>query len=104
MFRVFRSDWYDKKFGKLDYAEQRIVSGFEQQLKQEPYSGKPLGYSFFREKKFDGKRVLFLVYEGHKAVFMVTITDKKAQQQEIDLIRANLDVYKDTMTDMVKRL
>lgn len=104
MFRVFRSDWYDRKFNSLDKSEQDIVFKFEQRLKIEPYSGKPLGYDFFREKKFDGKRVLFLVYEEHKAVFLVTITYKKAQQHEIDLIKAHLDVYKDTIKRLMERI
>ena len=73
MFRVFRSDWYDAKFNKLSKTEQERVSTFEQQLKLEPYSGKPLGYKFFREKKFDGKRLLFLIYEEHKVLFLITI-------------------------------
>jgi|SRR3989338_5990908 len=104
MFRVFRSDWYDKKLTKLSKEEQGRITNFEQALKQEPYSGKPLGYKFFREKKFNGKRLLFLVYEEHNAIFLVTITTKKAQQQEIDLIKANLDVYKETIEKLVKNL
>ena len=101
MFRIFRSEWYDKKFDKLVKFEQERVSKFEQQLKLQPYSGKPLGYEFFREKKFDGKRLLFLVYEEHKVIFLVTITDKKAQQQEIDLIKTSLDVYKEIMIKII---
>jgi len=104
MFRVFRSEWYDKKLNKLDASEQRIVSRFEQELKAQPFSGKPLGYKFFREKKFDGKRILFLVYEEHQSIFLITITDKKAQQHEIDLIKTNLDVYKNILEKMIKSL
>lgn len=95
MFRVFRSEWYKSKLYKLDKSESDRVIKFEQSLKLEPYSGKPLGYKFFREKKFDGKRMLFLIYEEHNCVFLITITDKKTQQKEIDLIKANLDLYKD---------
>src|SRR3989344_7344730 len=104
MYRVFRSDWCKKKLEKLDNQEQDRVKSFEQSLKNEPYSGKPLGYDFFREKKFDGKRLVFLVYEEHKVVFLVTVTDKKAQQHEIDLIKANLDVYKETIEKIVKNI
>ena len=89
---------------KLDFSEQGRISGFEQQLKGEPYSGKQLGYEFFREKKFDGKRVLFLVYEEHQIVFMITITDKSAQQSDIDMIKANLDVYRDILEKTIKNL
>ncbi len=104
MFRIFRSDWYDKKLNKLDKTEQDRVSKFEQELKLQPYSGKPLSYKFLREKKFNGKRMIFLVYEEHNIIFLVTITNKKAQQHEIDLIKANLEVYKQTINDLVKKL
>jgi len=94
MYRVFRSEWYSKKLKKLDKSDIKRVEKFEQQLKQQPFNGKPLGYKFFREKKFDGKRLLFLVYEEHSVVFLVTITDKKAQQRDIDFIVSHLNIYK----------
>ena len=103
-FRVFRSFTYKRKLIKLDKSEQIPVMKFEQHLKEEPLSGQPLGYKFFREKKFGGKRLLFLVYEEHKCVFLITITDKKAQQHEIDLIKANLDVYRADLEDILRRL
>ena len=79
---------------KLSPKEQERVNDFEQDLKQNPFQGRPLGYKFFREKKFNGKRMYFLVYDSHNVVFIITISDKKAQQQVIDFIKANLDVYK----------
>ncbi len=102
MFRVFRSEWYDKKFDNLTKAERDRVNNFEQKLKEEPYSGKPLGYKFFREKKFNGKRLLFLVYEDLQAVFLVTITDKRIQQNVIDLIKGSLDKYKEVIEKLTK--
>ncbi len=104
MFRVFRSEWYESKLNKLDKSEQDVVFKFEQRLKIEPYSGKPLGYIFFREKRFDGKRLLFLVYEEQNIIFLVTITDKKTQQGEIDLIKDNLDFYKESLKELMKKL
>ncbi len=104
IFRIFRSQHYKNKLFKLDKSEQDRVMKFEQNLKDQPLSGRPLGYKFFREKKFDGKRVLFLVYEEHKCVFLVTITDKKAQQHEIDLIKTNLDVYRGELDEILKKL
>ena len=103
-FRVFRSFNYKEKFAKLDRSEQIPVEKFEQALKEQPFSGQPLGYKFFREKKFSGKRLLFLVYEEHKCVFLITITDKKAQQHEIDMIKASLDVYRNELEDILRKL
>ena len=104
MFRVFRSEWCDKKFRKLSRFEQERISKFEQELKINPYSGKPLGYEFFREKKFNGKRLLFLVYDKYEVIFLITLVDNKAQQHEIDLIKANLDVYTETIERLLKNL
>ena len=104
MYRVFRSEWYKTKLDSLDKSEYDRIIKFEQSLKLNPYNGKPLGYKFLREKKFDGKRVIFLIYEEHNCVFFVTITDKKAQQNEIDLIKANLDVYKEEIEKRIKSL
>ena len=102
MFRVFRSDWYHTKFNDLTKFEKERVVKFEQKLKQEPYSGKPLGYEFFREKKFNGNRLLFLVYEELQVIFLVTITDKKIQQEVINIIKKNLDKYKEVIEKIVK--
>lgn len=104
MFRIFRSEWYETKLKKLSNLEIERVSKFEQSLKESPFGGKPLGYSFLREKKFDGKRLIFLVYEKHKCIFLVTITNKKMQQEVIDLIKANLDVYKENIEKLIKDL
>ena len=94
---MFKTKWYESKFEKLTKAVQERVIKFEQNLKLKPYDGKPLGYRFLREKKFNGNRLIFLVYDTNKVVFLVTITDKKVQQQVIDLIKANLDMYKDML-------
>ena len=104
MYRVFRSGKYEQKLNKLDKSEFDRVIKFEQSLKIEPYNGKPLGYEFFREKKFYGKIILFLVYEQHNCVFLITITDKKLQRIEINFIKANLDIYKDEIDRRMKGL
>ena len=70
MFRIFRSEWYNKIFSKLDKSEIYRVIKVEQHLKLEPFSGKPLGYKFLREKKLNGKRILFLVYAEKFAKLM----------------------------------
>lgn len=104
MFRVFRSEWHEKKLRKLSSQEQKRVADFEQSLKQNPYQGKPLGYNFFREKKFNGKRMYFLVYDSHKIIFIITISDKKTQQKVIDTIKLNLDVYQEELNKILGKL
>ncbi|HLC20253.1 MAG TPA: hypothetical protein VJK72_05000 [Candidatus Nanoarchaeia archaeon] len=66
--------------------------------------GKPLGYPFFREKKIDKYRVYFLVYEDVTTVLLITISDKKAQQQTIDNIKSQLDFYKELIKKKINAL
>ena len=104
MFRVFRSEWYEKKLSKLDKSEMARVGKFEQGLKKQPLSGKPLGYGFFREKKFGGKRLLFLVYSEHQIVFLVTIVGKKVQEKAIEMVKTHLDIYDELIHKIVKEI
>ena len=76
-----------------EYQEQ--IDDIIKQLKQTTDVGKPLGYPFFREKKIGKYRVYFLIYEELDAVLLVTISDKKAQQDTIDKIKNELDFYKE---------
>ena len=102
MFRVIRSTVYSEKISRLDSSEINRVIKFEQKLKEEQYSGKPLGYRFIREKKFNGKRLLFIVYEEFNVIFLVTITNKKEQQSEINQIKTNLEFYKKEVEEIIK--
>ena len=104
MFRAFRANWYEKKLKKLSTKEQEITQKFEQDLKQNPYQGSPLGYTFFREKRINGKRMYYLIYDSHKVVFLITISDKKVQQDVINVVKANLDVYKEQIEKILKNI
>ncbi len=95
MYRAFRTERYEKECNKLDRHEQDIIASFEQKMKVDPFSSKPLGYIFFREKKYDDKRILFLIYEEYKILLFVALTNKKTQQRDINAILENLKNYKE---------
>jgi len=44
--------------------------------------GKPLGYSFFREKKFGKYHVYFLVYKELDTVLLIAISDNVHTMQK----------------------
>lgn len=95
-FRVFPTEVFDDDYEKLDHSEQLRVDKIVKSLFEKgDVTGKPLGMSFFREKKFDGKRVLYLVYESLGAILLVAIVDKKLQQATINEIILNLSYYQD---------
>lgn len=105
MYAVFRTRRFDKEVAKRFSPEkQKEVEQFEKkQLVNNPYVGDPLSYKFFREKKVGGKRVYFLVYDDIRAVLMVGVSDKKAQQETIDEIKDCLEKYYEIIKEAIKQ-
>lgn len=95
MVRVLSTKEFDtwERFLPKEYQQQ--IENIIEQLKKTTNVGKPLGYPFFREKKMGKYRIYFLVYEDIQVVLLITISDKKAQQETIDKIKNHLDYYKD---------
>ena len=105
MFQVFRVAEFENDIQKeLSYEQQRQVKILERkQLTINPYVGDPLGYRFFREKKIGSKRIYYLIYDKLQAVLMVAISDKKAQQKTIDIIKTRLDEFYWIILEIIKR-
>ena len=93
MYKVYRTETFDKKVRRLSKEEQKRIENIEKQLRENPFVGKSLSYRFFREKKIGGKRIYYLVYEDLKIVLLVGVSDKKTQQATIDEIRKNIPAY-----------
>lgn len=86
---------FDKELSKLSKIEKEIVEKMYPKLKENPYSGDPIRYEFFREKRLLGKkRVYFLIYDDLKIVLMVAISGKKAQKETIDEIVSYFSEYR----------
>lgn len=102
MFRVFTTREFENRFEKLDESENKQVREIMSQLKEQGDSvGKPLGRNYFREKKFGGKRLYFLVYKEFMVVLSVAISNKKTQQETIDKIISRIKSYEE---DIIKQL
>lgn len=95
MTRVLSTKEFDTWERLLPKDLQKEVEVFIKELKKGAKVGQPLGYPFFKEKRIDGRRVYFLVYEDIDTVLLTTISDKKAQQDTIDRIKKDLDYYSD---------
>lgn len=54
---------------------------------------------FLQRKELGKYRLYFLVYEDIDTVLLVTMSDKKAQQETIEKIKHELDIYK----EMIKK-
>lgn len=102
-YTVYHSNRFDKELGKFDADFQRRVDRIEEQLKENPYLGKPLGPKWFREKKIGKYRIYFAVYENLSAVFMVGISEKKDQQKVINTVRLMLDFLEQELRNVVNK-
>tara|TARA_Y100000310_G_scaffold345846_1_gene471158 strand:+ start:49181 stop:49492 length:312 start_codon:yes stop_codon:yes gene_type:complete len=95
MYEIYTTDQFDKSFNKLDDLIQRQIGDVIEQLETNPYSGKPLGYKFFREKKIKNHRIYYLIYDDIVVVFVIAISGKKDQQTTIDKIKKMVPYYQE---------
>ena len=104
MYSVRKTDNYEKLFCKLlSTHEQREILDFEKALAYRPYLGKPLKSPYYREKRIDGKRIHFLIYDEFEVVLMVHISTKKTQQEVIDGVLTAREEYKEYVKQLVLR-
>jgi len=95
-FRIFKTATYDEDYKSLDNSERlRVDKIINNLFETGDTTGKPLGFPFFREKKFNGERVLYLVYNSLSVILLLAIADKKTQQATINEILLHLDEYKE---------
>lgn len=104
MYRIFTTEEFERDYNKLDKLEQERVKKIIKQLKERGDEvGKPLsGLSFFREKRFNGKRLYFLVYKSVFVVLNLAISDKKTQQATINRILLDLENYQEYVYKTLK--
>ena len=102
-YRVFKTREFDSDFEGLEKSEKGRVRKFLVQLAEKGGDvGKPLSVPFFREKKFGGKRLYFLVYENVFVILAVAMSNKKAQQATINVILAKLAQYQTYVIETLK--
>jgi mRNA-degrading endonuclease RelE of RelBE toxin-antitoxin system len=103
VFRVFTTAEFDRDFRKLDSQEQKVVTKILRQIKEQGnVVGKPLaGLTFFREKKFGGKRLYYLIYEGQLLILALAISTKKTHQATVNAILSDLERYKRHITEEI---
>ena len=68
-----------------------------------PMAGDPLRYAFFREKRVSELRIYYLIYEEHRIILIVGISDKKAQAELIDWVCASLPEFRRHVNEILKQ-
>ena len=85
-YKVYTTDTFEKKIEKLQNDEKERLTRLYLQLKDNPFVGDQVRYSFFREKRIKEKRIYYLIYEDLNIVLLVAVSGKKDQQKTIDYI------------------
>ena len=103
-YKLLRTQEFNNDIENLDNSEKiRVLKILDNIIAKGDDIGKPLaGLSFFREKKFNEKRIYFLFYSDILIVLAIAISDKKAQQATINKILLNLLEYQNYVYKMVK--
>ena len=102
-YKVYHSFSFDEELQKCSKEIVDYVDKFEDQLVENPYSGKPLGFRWFREKRLEGYRFYYLIYDDLKSVFMVGISRKKDQQKVINTIKLLFEYLKEELKDLIDK-
>ena len=97
-YTIYTTEQFDRDFAKLDKSIGSQIANEIDQLENNPFVGKPLGYKFFREKKVKKYRFYYLIYEEQVVVFIVALSDKNDQQQVIDNIKELIPLYKEEIS------
>ena len=92
-YRVIKLKEFKDNIAKLKINEKRI-DNIITKLKINPYMGRHLTYNYLREKRIDGKRIYFLIYDFLKIVLLVAASDKKSQKKTVYMILDNIEMYK----------
>ena len=100
-YKVYRSQSFKRELSKFDKNFQNRVDKIEDELFENPYSGKPLGVRWFREKRYESNRIYYLIYEKLSSVIMVAISGKKDQQKVINTIRWMSDFFEEELKKLI---
>ncbi len=102
-FEIYHSKTFDEKLEGMSKDFKLWLDKIEDQLVNNPYVGDPLRVRWFREKKKNGFRIYYLIYEDIKTVYLVNISGKKDQQVIINTIWLLIDNFKEEIMNLVKK-
>ena len=94
MWKIITTENFNEKLSKLDNSIGSRILREVDQLKVNPFRGKPLGYKFFREKKVRNYRFYYLIFREKVVVLVVSLSSKKDQQNIINKIKKLIPFYK----------
>ncbi len=98
-WKILTTEEFKNKLSKLDNSIGSKILKAVDQLRENPFKGKPLGYKFFREKKVKNCRFYYLIFKEKVLVLIVSLSSKKNQQETIKNIKRLVPFYKRRIED-----
>ena len=98
-YAIFITQPFEKLFYTLEKSEQIWIDKIKKKL-EENATGKPLGFEWFREKKYGNKGLYFLVDEKNKKILLIAFATKKDQQKVINFIKSNMKEFLDYLKNI----
>ena len=89
MYDIYATDTFKRIFESSDKNEQDWINKIRESFKDFP-TGKPLGFKWFREKKYLNKRLYYLIDEETQKILFVSFASKKEQQKIINFVKENM--------------
>mgnify|MGYP001603827864 CR=1 FL=1 len=102
VYAVYTTEPFDLSVVGLEKSERERIAKLYLKLAENPFAGDQLQYKHLREKRLNGKRVYFLVYEDLRVVLIVAISGKKDQQATINHIVSSFDKYKEYLGNLLR--
>ncbi|MDI6722238.1 MAG: hypothetical protein QMD97_01670, partial [Candidatus Aenigmarchaeota archaeon] len=94
-YEIYETETFSKIFECLTEREKGWIRKMKVQIRSNPRTGKPLRFDWFREKKFENKRLYFIVSMKKPRILLISYASKKEQQKVIDYIMLHKDEYID---------
>ncbi len=89
MYKVFITGPCSDAYEKSDYREQLWFDKIKEGLKIS-VTGDILRVRWFREKKFEGKRLYFIIDDFSQRILLIAFARKKDQERIIDEVISNM--------------
>ena len=92
-YEIYETDTFTKIFDSATEKEREWVGKMKEQIKINPKTGKALHFDWFREKKFENKRLYFIISMKKPRVLLVSYASKKEQQKIINYVVLHKDEF-----------
>lgn len=93
MNEVFELEVFAKHCLRLEKDEVEWIGRIKDQIKSNLLVGKPLRFSWFREKKLCNMRLFYVINEKTQKALLIAFESKKDQQKVIDNLLKNRECY-----------